>query len=60
MQQYVVQLKIAKPKLGSDISSTTDGDNSARTWHCKNLIYRKILYLGKVKRVRMHCCVTVV
>ena len=55
----MLQLKLAKPKLGSEISSTADWDFSARTLHCKNLIYRKILYHGKAKRVRMCVCVCV-
>ena len=52
----MLQLKLAKPKLGSDISFTPDWDFSARPLHCKNLIYRKILYHGKAKRVRMCMC----
>jgi len=55
----MLQLKLAKPKLGSDISSTAVWDFSARTLHCKNLIYRKILYHGKAKRVMMCLCVCV-
>jgi len=45
--------------MGGDISSTADWDFSARTLHYKNLIYRKILYHGKAKRVMMCVCVCV-